>query len=85
MYIDPVALAKILLTIVPIKAVAVSPMMYPVVRGSIQYPLKWPQGTHYFCVNPELVQEVQLLVDYIRSWRNGHSIWKIKELYPQKS
>ena len=38
-------------------------MVNSVVTGGVQYQLQWPQVGHQLSVDPELVEQVQLLVD----------------------
>ena len=37
--------------------------MHSVMLRSVEHPFQWPKGCDHFCVNPELVQEVELAVD----------------------
>ena len=50
-------------------------------RGSVENPLERTQFSHKFCMQPELIEQIQLQVNQIVSRRYYQSHWKIAKLF----
>lgn len=51
-----------------------------VVGGSVEHPLQRAQPIDHLCVDPELVEQVELLVSDVRWWGYQQRHWQVEEL-----
>ena len=52
--------------------------MNSVVGSSVQNIFQWSNIVHHFCMNPELINKVELLMNYGLSWRYKKCQWQIE-------
>ncbi len=56
-------------------------MVHSMMRGGVEDPLQRAgQFVNHLCVYPELVEQVELLVNYISSWRHEEGHWNVEYL-----
>ena len=71
--------------IVLVQTVSVGPVVHLVMTGRVQDIVQGPEAAHQLSVDPELVQQVQLLVDHSVAGRDeqgqGHVEWLNTSVY----